>query len=62
MAEATEINAHNNKNKSAYLYRCNSFLAYFPRIRFDVFSNLTSLFFFKSTTNNLYQVSLDTQK
>ena len=27
VAEATEINAHNNKNKSAYLYRCNTSLA-----------------------------------
>ncbi len=27
MAEATEINAQNNKNKSAFLYRCNASLA-----------------------------------
>lgn len=27
MGEATEINAHNNKNKSAYLYRCHTSLA-----------------------------------
>jgi hypothetical protein len=46
IGEATEVNAHNNKNKSAYLYRCNTSLAFAV-----VFIALSSIPFLIDTIN-----------